>query len=68
LCGLIVGWVVRAATLRADRRVTGPDDLARIDGLPVLGVLSNPEARLSRAAREPLRPLAVPGGAIPALP
>jgi len=68
LCGLIAGWAVRGASLRADRRVAGPDDLAQIDGLPVLGVLSNPQARPPRAVGEPLRPLAVHSGAIPALP
>jgi hypothetical protein len=68
LCGLVAGWVVRAATLRANRRVTGPDDLARIGGLSVLGVLSNAQVRSPRAAREPRRPLAVHGDAIPALP
>jgi hypothetical protein len=68
LCGLMAGWVVRATTLRANRRVTGPDDLARIGGLSVLGVLSNAQVRSPRAAREPRRPLAVHGDAIPALP
>jgi capsular polysaccharide biosynthesis protein len=67
LCGLVAGWASRTFARRIDRRVVGPKDLARIDGLAVFGVLNDANAAPPRLARQPVRPLPAHGGAIPAL-